>query len=228
MTLYNREEDLRLRLNSFLCENFELPQHDYYGSLSTEAILSLKSVLSNINNILTLRVTLAFVEWVTDRLNLDRSARDELERSVLEAKPNSNGFDVWLGYPVAFVGEVKCNIPVKGGMVYGAQQRNGIEKNVTALLQGKKKASMLTAGCPKFLVFLDLPQVRKANDHLSRTSSICKGKLVEPEDSDELNRTDIVYVVYVSPFQKSEQCVAIASQLAPSDPKKHVPVSPRA
>jgi hypothetical protein len=196
--IFNREENLRKRLNAFLSRSFELPEHDYYAKLNAETFLGLKSVLADINNILTLRVSLAFVEWVADRLNLDARAKLELETMVLTSKPNSNGFDVWLGYPIAFVGEVKCNVPINNGSVYGAQQRHGIEKDVTSLLEGKRKASINPQACLKFLAFLDRPEIRAANEHLLGISKVCKGRLVFVSKGTELNRKDVVYGVYVS------------------------------
>lgn len=197
--IFNREESLRKRLNAFLSLSFELPEHDYYAKLDTESFLSLKSVLADINNILTLRVALAFIDWVAVRLNLDAQAKLELERIFLNSKPNSNGFDVWLGYPVAFVGEVKCNVPINKGSIYGAQQRHGIEKDVTSLLEGKRKASFNPQSCLKFLAFLDRPEIRSANEHLLRTSKVCKGRLEFVSGNTELNRHDIIYGVYVAP-----------------------------
>jgi len=197
--IFNREESLRRRLNAFLSLSFELPEHDYYARLNTEAFLGLKSVLADINNILTLRVSLAFVEWVAVRLNLDASAKLELETRVLTSKPNANGFDVWLGCPIAFVGEVKCNVPINQGSVYGAQQRHGIEKDVTSLLEGKQKAHMNPQSCLKFLAFLDRPEIRAANEHLLGISKICKERLMFVSEDTELNRQDIVYGVYVAP-----------------------------
>jgi hypothetical protein len=67
---------------------------DYYGNLKPESFLALKSVLADINNLLTLKVSLSFVEWVASRLSLDESAKLELVRATLAAKPNSNGFDI--------------------------------------------------------------------------------------------------------------------------------------
>lgn len=195
---YDREDDLRGRLNTFLSDKFDLPEKDYYSQLDTEGFIALKSALSDINNILTLKVTLSFAQWLSQHYDLDHSAKTELERIVLEAKPNSNGYDIWLGYPVAFVGEVKCNIPINNGSVYGSAQRAGIEKDITGLLKGKSKASMNTEKCPKFLAFLDLPQIRSANEHLLRVSEICKERLVFTEKGTELSRLDVVHGVYVS------------------------------
>jgi|GEM_PF-923385 len=197
--IFDREESLRKRLNAFLSRSFELPDHDYYARLNTETFLGLKSVLADINNILTLRVSLAFIEWVALRLNLDAHAKLELETALLRSKPNANGFDVWLGYPIAFVAEVKCNVPINKGSVYGAQQRHGIEKDVTSLLEGKQKASMNPQSCLKFLAFLDKPEIRAANQHLLGVSKICKGRLVFVGEDTELNRHDVVYGVYVAP-----------------------------
>ncbi|MEH8016602.1 hypothetical protein MN202_05125 [Rheinheimera muenzenbergensis] len=195
---YNREEFLRYRFNSFLVERFDLPSQDYYSSLTAEGFIGLKSALSDINNILTLKVTLSFADWLADHYVLDKAARSELHRMVLEAKPNSNGYDVWLGYPVTFVGEVKCNIPINNGSVYGSAQRHGIEKDVVGLLKGKRKASINPESCPKYLAFLDIPQIRAANEHLLSVSSFCRDHLVFVEGEQELTRTDIVYGVYVS------------------------------
>ncbi len=197
--IFDREENLRSRLNAFLSRSFDLPEQDYYARLNAEAFLGLKSVLADINNILTLRVSLAFVKWVALCLKLDAQARLELETMLLRSKPNANGFDVWLGYPIAFVAEVKCNVPINKGSVYGAQQRHGIEKDVTSLLEGKQKASMNPQSCLKFLAFLDRPEIRAANQHLLGISKVCKGRLVFASEDTDLNRHDIVYGVYVSP-----------------------------
>jgi len=118
---------------------------------------------------------------------------------VLQAKPNANGFDVWLGYPIALVGEVKCNVPINKGLIYGAAQRHGIEKDIIALLQGKRKASINPQSCLKFLAFLDRPEIKSANEHLLRVSRICKDKLVFVSEDTALERHDVVYGVYVAP-----------------------------
>lgn len=198
-TPYNRENEIRKRLNFFFSQNFSLPEEDYYSKLTPDAILALKSALSDINNMLTMKVTLAFAEWVSEKLNLDKSAKDELTRIVLESKPSSNGYDIWLGYPVTFAGEVKCNIPLNNGEIYGAAQRHGIERDITGLLHGKKKASFSSASCLKFIAFLDTPKIRKANSHLIKTNKTCKDVLIFPSETQALDRTDVVYGIYVSP-----------------------------
>lgn len=158
MNPYNREESLREKLNAFLSQRFDIPEVDYYSKLNTQAFIGLKSVLADINNILTLKVSLAFAEWIAARFDLDSEDKQALKKIILQAKPNANGFDVWLGYPIAFVAEVKCNVPINGGSIYGSAQRNGIEKDIAVLLQGKRKSSINSQSCPKFFAFLDLPR----------------------------------------------------------------------
>jgi len=197
-TPFNREESLRNRLNEFLAVNFNLPARDYYAMLDADAFISLKSVFSDINNILTLRVSLAFVDWVSVQFKLDAKAKFELKSMVFNAKPNANGFDVWCSNPIAFVGEVKCNIPINKSSVYGAAQRHGIEKDVTNLLQGKRKAAINPQSCLKFLAFLDRAEIRSANEHLLRVSKKCKDRLIFVSEETEFDRRDIVYGIYVS------------------------------
>jgi len=196
---YDREQALKERLNSFLVKQFALPEKDYYSALDAKGFVGLKSVLSDINNILTLRVTFAFIEWVSVGLDLDSNAKKELEKIVLESKPNSNGYDAWLGYPVSFVAEVKCNIPINRGSIYGSAQRQGIENDVTGLMNGKRKASMLPHSCLKFFVFLDIPEIRKANEHLLTVSEIFKKNMLFDYENTKLSRTDIIHGLYVSP-----------------------------
>ena len=195
---YNREDFLKIRLNKFLSEHFDLPKYDYYSELDIQGFIKLKSVLSDINNILTLKVTLSFVDWIVDKFNLKESAKKELERSVLLQKPNSNGFDLWLGAPVAFAAEVKCNIPINKGNIYGSAQRIGIEKDINGLINGKLKTSINSKLIKKFMVFLDLPEIREANEHLIKTSDLCKENLIFVDDNKKFHRINVVYGIYVS------------------------------
>lgn len=196
---YCREDNLRKRLNSFLTLNFNLPDNDYYASLNAEAILGLKALLSDINNILTLKVTLAFVDWLAIQFNLTNEIALELKTRTMGSKPNTNGFDVWLNGPIALVGEVKCNIPINGGYIYGSAQRKGIEKDITALLNGKTKSKIIPTSSFKYMAFLDSENIRKANEHLVRVSSVCRDKLIFVSSETKFDSFDMVYCVYLNP-----------------------------
>lgn len=195
---YDRERELRSRLNLFFVERFGLPESDYAGSLELSSLLNLKAVLSDINNMITLKLALGLADWASKQFKLDDMATQELRRIVLNAKPNSNGFDVWLGYPVAFVAEVKCNIPVNGGNKYGARQRQGIVADINALLNGKRKASIVTEGIPKIMALLDLPEIRAANEHLLKTDVSLLTKLVFLPPGQTPTNLNYVHGVYIS------------------------------
>ncbi len=163
---YQRDEDLRQRINAFLQNAFQLPSDDYYGKLNLKSLLGMKSALSDINNTLTMHLTLGFIDWLAATLSLDVDASTKLRADVLRSKPSSNGYDVQSSAPIPLIAEVKCNVPINCGKKYGAAQKAGILNDINALLQGKSKASPPDTDALKFMVFLDLPEVRAANEHL--------------------------------------------------------------
>jgi hypothetical protein len=194
---YDREQSLHVRLNAFLVEVLGLPGADYADRLDLASLLTFKSALSDINNLITVKLALGLADWVADRFQLDPVDRAEIRKFVLETKPNANGFDVWLGYPMSFVGEVKCNVPIKGGNKYGAQQRAGIVSDVESLMAGKRKG-MVTQGILKFMAFLDLPEVRAANAHLLKTNKALAEKLIFLEPEKIPSDVSYVHGVYVT------------------------------
>src|SRR5205823_12777438 len=134
---YQKDGELRQRINSFLQHAFDLPEADYYTRLDLKRLLLLKSALSDINNTVTMRLTLGFLDWAAQVLSFDARAIAQVRAKVLSTKPSSNGYDIHCTAPVPLVAEVKCNIPVNGGSKYGAAQRAGIAKDIDALLHGK-------------------------------------------------------------------------------------------
>ena len=62
----NREEKLKSEFNNFLVSKLQLNNIDYYSTLSTKDFIDLKSVLSNINNIITMKLTLNFIDTLTE------------------------------------------------------------------------------------------------------------------------------------------------------------------
>ena len=197
-TEFDREIYLKDRLNTFLSEEFNLPISDYYSLLSLNGFIQLKSILSDINNIITLKVTLSFVDGVATKFNLDKSEKINLIKKVLSQKPNSNGFDLWLTEPIAFAAEIKCNIPINKGKIYGSQQRAGIEKDILNLINGKRKSYINSKLMKKFMVFLDLPEIREANEHLLKTNDFFRNNVIFVDDSKKFHRINVVYGIYVA------------------------------
>ncbi len=195
---YHREDELRRRINAFIRSAFDLPDDDYYGRLDLKNLLLVKSALSDINNTLTMRLTLGFLSWASKALSIDAFSIQRLRDDVLRTKPSSNGYDIYCAGPIPFVAEVKCNIPINGGTKYGSAQRIGIVKDINALLRGKSKAAVIDKRSLKFMVFVDLPEVRSANKHLLSSNSIAAMGFQMLGDSEVPSNPAVVYGVYVT------------------------------
>ena len=198
LVLYQRDNELRRRINGFLQNAFSLPESDYYAQLDLQKLLSLKSALSDINNALTMRLTLGFLDWATKTLSFDADSITKIRDSILGAKPSSNGYDIYCSGPIPFIAEVKCNIPVNGGAKYGAAQRIGIAKDINALQHGKSKASSVESHCLKFMVFIDLPEVRAANARFLSSKVMASKAFRFIEAGEVPNDSSIVYGVYAA------------------------------
>lgn len=197
MSTYNRDKEIRERLNRFLIEVIKLPPNDYAKKMDLVALLALKSIFSDINNYITLKLALGLGEWVADSYKLDETARETISRIILETKPNSNGHDLWLGYPMCFMAEVKCNIPINGGDKYGAQQKRGIIEDINSLITGKRKSPMISEGVLKFMGFLDTPMIRAANAHLLKTTPAIAEKITFSTKDTPPSDTTIVHGIYI-------------------------------
>jgi hypothetical protein len=197
---YRRDEHLRRRINSFLCKTFHLPEEDYFGDMDIASLLELKSVLSDINNTLTMRLTLGFADWAGKTFQMDATALMRLRSDVLSTKPSANGYDVSFAHSPPIVAEVKCNVPINGGTKYGAAQKNGIIADIEALLNGKSKAPTAPAAAHslKFMVFLDVPAVRAANSHLIASNSRVSKEFVILKAGQVPTDPKVVYGVYAN------------------------------
>lgn len=198
---YDREKKLKDRLNTFLQKHLGLPEEDYYSRLSQKGFGKLKSVLSDINNIFTVKVTLAFVEWLATRFKLSEKDRSMIISEVLSTKPNANGYDLEISDPIQMIAEVKCNIPVHG-KVYGAAQRDGIVKDIRSLICGKSKSTADPQSCLKFMVLLDKRKIHEATRRLVRNMEKHRDRIVfvEPDtriDPDSPDSKENIYVVFV-------------------------------
>ena len=195
--LFDREHYLQDKLNSFLEQDLGLPGNDYYSNLDIDGFLQLKSVLSSINNILTLKVSLSFAHWVTKQINLNQETENRIVSQIKTTKPNANGFDIEISEPVKLIAEVKCNVPVNEGIVYGAAQKNGINKDIQALINGKNKSPIHPKDYLKFMVFLDKPKIKKATEHFVKNMKSEKERVVFVDKNTKTESTENVYIIYV-------------------------------
>lgn len=142
---------------------------DYYSNLSIETLIRLKKALSNINNIITLKVCLAFVERLSQKY-ISEDVATKVNNDILSTHANTNGYDIQCNdenFP--FLAEIKCNIPCdKGGKKFGAAQLTAIIKDIEGLINGKTKSNIAhVCDYYRFMVFLEYDGVRDATKELS-------------------------------------------------------------
>ena len=195
---YHREEELKNRLNNFFITQFSLPEDDYYSRLDSEKIISLKKALSDINNLLTMKITISFVNWITKKFNLSQESEEKIMNEILSTKPSTNGYDIVSDEIVKLIAEVKCNIPINAGKKYGSAQRNGITKDLNNLLYGKTKSKFDTNEYLKFMVFLENESVRSANQHYIHLSKEFREKLIVVDEKTIFDRKDCVYLIHIN------------------------------
>lgn len=153
MAKYQRTEDLSRKLNKFLT-GLTGKNEDFYSRMSPDEIIELKAALANINNILTLKTTAAFANWLSNSIHLTPSEHKLLTDQVEETKPNTNGYDIELP-DKHIIAEIKSIVPINNGNYYGAAQRNSILDDARKLVIGKRRISD-TKSYLKFIGILDL------------------------------------------------------------------------
>lgn len=105
---------------------------DIESNLTIEKLIELKSILSDINNIMTLISTHSIATKISDILSLKNEEREQVFNSIDNQKPNTNGFDIRIDSPVKILVEVKCNSLIHNKK-YGAAQINSILEDARKL-----------------------------------------------------------------------------------------------
>ncbi|MCV9387384.1 hypothetical protein [Reichenbachiella ulvae] len=153
MAKYSRTEDLSNKLNQFL-HGLTGTSEDYYSRITPDELIQLKAALANINNILTLKTTSAFANWLSNSIRLTSAEHKLLIDQVEETKPNTNGYDIELPEK-RIIAEIKSIVPINNGNQYKAAQWNSILDDARKLVNGKKRISN-TKSYFKFIGILDL------------------------------------------------------------------------
>lgn len=149
-----RNNTLKEKMNLHLSKLTGI-ETDYYSNLKNENILELKTVLSDIHNLLTLKLTIAAAKWVCTYFELDDEEFQKIVQKVDAAKPNQSGFDILIHEPIRLIAEVKCTSPINGGSKFGVAQRNSILDDLQKLKKGKKQ-QLDTSDFFKFMFIIDL------------------------------------------------------------------------
>ncbi|BFH67378.1 hypothetical protein J27TS7_16330 [Paenibacillus dendritiformis] len=196
---YDREAELKERLNQFIANKITGSNEDYYSRMSVEDFEDIKTTLKDIHNIITYKTTIRFIDWVSDRFPYVKENYQVYLQQVLKTRPNDNGYDLIVTGEVNIIAEIKCNKPINNGYKFGSAQRNGIVKDIRGLLEGKSKVKSIDpAAAFKFLVIYDFgDHTLSAAQHLIKNlQADLKEKVEIYEDSKPLT-TDKVYVVFI-------------------------------
>ncbi|OME71494.1 hypothetical protein BSK65_10665 [Paenibacillus odorifer] len=196
---YNREIELRDRFNQFIADKITGHSEDYYSKLTVEDFEDIKTTLRDIHNIITYRTTIRFIEWVSERFPYVRENYQVYLDQVLNTKPSDNGYDLVVIGDINVIAEIKCNKPINNGFKFGSQQKTGLIKDITGLLEGKSKVkSVNPAEAFKFLVIYDFgDHTLLAAQHLIKNlSSDLKDKVVIYKEDEPLliDKVNIVFI----------------------------------
>lgn len=159
-----RLKDLKERLNKHLNRLTGLDK-DFYSKLKKDDLIQLKTVLSDLNNVLTLKITVSAAKWICKYFKLGESHKKAIYKKIDDTKPNTNGFDILIDSPIKLVAEVKCITPINKGNRYGAAQWYAILGDALKLKNGKKECPN-TKGYIKILFLIDLGN--KTDEAISR------------------------------------------------------------
>ena len=193
----DREKELKEQFNAFFRRHHI---ENLYDQLSIEDFIELKKVFSCINNIITLRATLAFVDQLAKDGFISPDTCVKMRKGVNGQHANANGFDVRFdeeNCEKKIIAEVKCNIPVNKSS-FGAAQEEGILEDIKHLTdrEGKEKGGIEdTSDYYKFMVLLDCGEDGKVKT--------CMRKLMEGKEHVKEYTTpnaldkDNVFVMYV-------------------------------
>ncbi len=155
MTQYQgRNIDLKDRINKHLSK-LTGEERDFYSSMTQSDFIGLKTVLADINNVLTFQATISAANWLCIFFRLDLKSTSDILDTVDQTKPNTGGFDIFINAPYKIIAEVKCIAPINNGGKFGAAQWNSILDDLYKLKNGKGRLVDTTQHY-KFLFLLNL------------------------------------------------------------------------
>lgn len=126
---YNRTTNLLGKYTEFIKS---INTEDIENNLTLDKLIELKSILSDINNIMTLISTRSIATKISDILSFKNEDRERIFNDIDKQKPNTNGFDIRIDSPVKILVEVKCNSLIHNKK-FGAAQINAILEDARKL-----------------------------------------------------------------------------------------------
>jgi len=185
---YSRQLDLEEKFNRYWNQALKTNGEDYLKRLTINDLVEMKKAISNINNLITLKVTLGFIDEICRLCIINNEQEERMRKEVDEQHPNTNGFDVQ-DKECRIIAEIKCNIPV-GEKSFGAAQKNALKKDLQGLRNGKTKGDIDNVdNYYKFMVIQDVSNARLAMKELYGDDCV--------ELVDKNIDTDHIYIVYI-------------------------------
>ncbi|HVU33847.1 MAG TPA: hypothetical protein VHE61_10460 [Opitutaceae bacterium] len=184
--------------------------------MSFTDLLQLKAACARIHDIVTVRLALALVTKLERRCGFSATAAEKMRKAINDLHPNAAGFDLDSADP-NMIAEVKGNIPMNGGIFFGAAQVKGLTNDVLQMLgrppagksqnQLSPRAKILRpklADALKFVGLYDSPKVRAAVERWKNGLIRSKSWISTVAGIEELPETghlspDVVYLVYLAP-----------------------------
>ena len=186
---YSRQLDLEEKFNSYWNKALKTNGEDYLKRLTTNDLVEMKKAISNINNLITLRVTLGFIDEIYRLGIVNNEQAERMRKEVDEQHPNTNGFDVQ-DKECRIIAEIKCNIPV-GEKSFGAAQKIALKKDLQGLRYGKTKGDIDNVdNYYKFMVIQDVSKARIAMKELYGDDCV--------ELIDKNIDTEHIYIVFIN------------------------------
>lgn len=115
---YSRIKDLLDKYTNFI---ESIDTENIGNNITLDKLIGLKSILSDINNTMTLISTHAIATKLSEELGLNEHDKNRLFSDIDSQKPNTNGFDIRIDSPVKVLVEVKCNSLIRNGKLDAAQ-----------------------------------------------------------------------------------------------------------
>ncbi|MBS1669550.1 MAG: hypothetical protein JST58_19415 [Bacteroidetes bacterium] len=166
-----RIRDLKNRVNQHL-KKLTGQEIDYFSKMKQGDLVELKTVLADINNVLTLQMTFAAAKWISKYFSIDQTVENKILQKVDNTKPNTKGFDIHITEPYRIIAEVKCISPVNDGGIFGTAQHDSIMNDFHNLFHGKGNL-LDTTNYFKFLFLIDLGD--RTDQAITKLIKVTKG-----------------------------------------------------
>ena len=169
---------------------------NFTENFTAKNYLRLKSTLSDINNILTLKLTFNFVDTLCVKFGMSEETKQNWKTKIDGIGPNTKGFDIEFDNPIKILAEVKC-INTESNRFSAIQKKNLF---IDAYKLKYKECQIDQAEYYKFIVVLDCG---KETDNSIESLLNYKSKILNEERTKRMQVVnDIIFLK--EDFKKEE------------------------